>query len=84
MHAAALLTAMVTHGLIMPPVEKHRGYHLEAARPWYAIEEFRKIPESLHYPREAGSGITTSMPTCQKLVGTTGMSSKSLCPMPAS
>jgi hypothetical protein len=38
MHTAALLTAMVTHGLIMPPVQKHKmDYQLKAENPWHVI-----------------------------------------------
>jgi hypothetical protein len=38
MHAAALLLVMVTHGLIMPPVEKYRmDEQLRAENPWIPI-----------------------------------------------
>ncbi len=44
MHAAALLSAMVTHGLIMPPVERYRmDEQLRAENPWIVIHNLTNL-----------------------------------------
>jgi hypothetical protein len=44
MHAAVLLSTMVTHGLVMPPVEKYRmDEQLRAERPRVVIDFLRTV-----------------------------------------
>jgi hypothetical protein len=53
MHAAALLSVMVTHGLIMPPVEKHKmGEQLRADFPWTVIHSLTRANKSTIAPKQ--------------------------------
>lgn len=42
MHFTTLLAIMVTHGLILPPVQTYKGEVLKAANPEEAVKEFVK------------------------------------------
>jgi hypothetical protein len=55
MHAAALLSVMVTHGLVMPPVEKHRmGEQLRADFPWTVIHSLIEANRGLFSIKTSG------------------------------
>jgi hypothetical protein len=56
MHAAALLTAMVTHGLIMPPVERYKmGEQLRADFPWTVISSLTRANRGIISQRGLGN-----------------------------